>query len=177
MIPRFLGWLLIFLLGTTISLTSLHTHLSTYKTFQDSLTKPSNKGSMGPMSYEKNCSVCGEGFTATMPHARYCSKECRQAQWYEPVAHDLSTGTVGALSELRAAADLLSKGYEVFRAMSPSTSCDLVILKDGKLTRVEVKSGRTNKKNGSICYATNNIRADVVAVVLHDRIIYHGILP
>ncbi|KKK90232.1 hypothetical protein LCGC14_2725140 [marine sediment metagenome] len=34
MIPRFLSWLIIFLLGTLISLTSLHTHLSTLRSLE-----------------------------------------------------------------------------------------------------------------------------------------------
>ena len=67
------------------------------------------------------------------------------------------------------------KGYNVFRALSPSCPCDLAILKDHKLFKVEVRtahistSGKIYKvKNKSDIH--NNI--DVYAWVLPDEIIY-----
>lgn len=42
--------------------------------------------------------------------------------------------------------DLMLKGYEVYRAISPSSSCDLIALKGGLAIRVEVTKGtRTGK--------------------------------
>jgi len=54
---------------------------------------------------------------------------------------DLLPSTVGAMAELCVAADLLRHGFEVFRAVSPHSTCDLAVLKGGKLYRVEVKAG------------------------------------
>ena len=47
---------------------------------------------------------------------------------------------MGAASELRGAAHLLSRGYEVFRSVSPHAGADLVAIKGGEVLRVEVKS-------------------------------------
>lgn len=54
----------------------------------------------------------------------------------------LSTGVSGACGELAVSVDLLRRGYEVFRAVSPACSCDLVALKDGKSYRVEVRTSQ-----------------------------------
>lgn len=58
---------------------------------------------------------------------------------------NISTGTVGALTELYISADLLSKGYEVFRALSPHCGADLVIYKNGKIQRVECRTAYRHK--------------------------------
>lgn len=54
-----------------------------------------------------------------------------------------STSAMGAMSELRIAIDLTLRGYEVFRALEPSATCDLIALKDGKCLRVQVKTATT----------------------------------
>jgi len=82
----------------------------------------------------------------------------------------LPTGTVGAISELRVCAFLLSRGYEVFRSVSPSCSCDLAILKDGKLLRIEVRSGY-RQENGRIITSRKHI-ADVLAIAIKDEVIF-----
>lgn len=46
---------------------------------------------------------------------------------------------IGVYAEYRVATDLVSRGYEVFHPIG-NASCDLIILKDGKCLRVEVKS-------------------------------------
>lgn len=57
------------------------------------------------------------------------------------VAKGISSSTVGAMSELLAAADLMRRGYAVFRALSPSCFCDLIAEKNGKTEMVEVRTG------------------------------------
>lgn len=56
--------------------------------------------------------------------------------------------------------------------MSPSCSCDLAIMKNKKLYRVEVRSGYI-LRNGNISTDRNH-KADVLAVVLHkeNKIVY-----
>jgi hypothetical protein len=63
----------------------------------------------------------------------------------------ISASSIGAVAELVVAADLLRRGYEVYRAVSPAASCDLVILREGRAIRVEVKSARRGN-DGSLEY-------------------------
>lgn len=78
----------------------------------------------------------------------------------------MSSSSRGALAELLVAADLMARGYEVFRAVSPSASCDLTALKDGLSLRVEVRTGR-RMPGGGLGYLRARLRADVVAVYVH----------
>ena len=57
------------------------------------------------------------------------------------MASGLPTGTVGAISELLVAGDLLKKGYGVFRSVSPSCYCDILAIKNGEISEVEVRTG------------------------------------
>lgn len=119
--------------------------------------------------------------------AKYCSDLCKVArqkeQWREQNERPeirIASGTVGAIGELRAAAELLSKGYEVFRAVSQSCSCDLAILKDDELLRVEVRTGFYSP-NGKLSYNRGRDRAssakyDVMAVVSAKEIRFFGAL-
>lgn len=113
---------------------------------------------------------------------KYCSYECisafNKAKYRGFNPNDLkgnSRATTGAISELRVSVDLLSKGYNVFRALSPNGPCDLAVLRDDKLLRIEVRTtyisytGKPyktkNKKDDP-----NNI--DHYAWVLPNEIIY-----
>jgi len=87
----------------------------------------------------------------------------------------LSTGTIGAIGELMVSADLLMKGYEVFRSVSATCSCDLAILKNGKFLRIEVRSGY-KIKSGELRYL-GKVRADHVAIVFKNEIEYSPKLP
>jgi Holliday junction resolvase len=46
----------------------------------------------------------------------------------------------GAQSELIACAWLLGRGFEVFRNVSPHGESDIITIKDGVVTRIDVKS-------------------------------------
>lgn len=69
-----------------------------------------------------------------------------RAEWAgaaKPAGWAIPASTVGAMNELLVASDLLRRGYEVYRAMSPAASCDLLVLRDGVLAgRVEVRTTR-----------------------------------
>jgi hypothetical protein len=86
-----------------------------------------------------------------------------EGERYKRVTRHLPTGTVGAMAELLAATDLLMKGFEVFRAVSPSASCDLAILKEGKLLKVEVRTGY-KRPNGKFWVCATGIH-DILAIV------------
>jgi len=127
---------------------------------------------------EKFCEVCGKPYQATRDWQKYCSHECSlevSRRCYTRVQHNLPTGTIGAMSELRVATDLLSKGYEVFRALSQSCSCDLAILQNDKLLRVEVKTGNV-RKGKLYCPNMDNGKHDILAIVdpINGQITYKG---
>jgi len=86
------------------------------------------------------------------------------------------TGTVGAISELRVCVDLLSRGFEVFRAVSQSCSCDLAILKSGQLLRIEVKTGY-KRTDGKPIFSKIVHKADILALCYPTEIIYQPALP
>ena len=94
------------------------------------------------------CVVCNKQFAKYRKDHRFCSRECKQVEVRRraPRRHlageaKVPTGTAGAISELLIATDLLSKGYHVFRSLSPSCFCDLVAYKGAEHHFVEVRSG------------------------------------
>jgi hypothetical protein len=52
---------------------------------------------------------------------------------------DISPSDLGASYELFVAAELIRKGFDVFRNLSPNGPADLVVYKDDMLLRVQVK--------------------------------------
>lgn len=66
------------------------------------------------------------------------------------------TKSIGELSELIVALSLSRAGYFVSKPLGESTRYDLVIDKDGKLSRVQVKTGRL--RNGVILFNTYSTR-------------------
>jgi predicted nucleic acid-binding Zn ribbon protein len=130
----------------------------------------------------RNCAACGEPFVMTGPDHRYCSRaECKRERQRRPRVSPyvgLSTGQVGAIAELLVSADLLAQGYEVFRAVSPAASCDLIALRGDQILRVEVRT-RGRKVDGSISHSrppSDAGRQDLYAYVTHDReIVYEPV--
>ena len=62
----------------------------------------------------------------------------------------LPTNTVGTMSELRIALDLLARGYEVFRTMSTNSHFDIVAFKNGDIFKIEVKTGYKSHATGKL---------------------------
>ena len=128
------------------------------------------------------CRHCGCVFIPkSLSKTYFCSKDCRSLwsrQQYKISSSNtyrgvgLSTGTVGSISELLVSTDLLVRGFQVFRSMSPNSCCDLVIIgsKTGKAVKVEVTSGAF-RKDGEITYPKkdDSYKHDTLAVVLPDR--------
>lgn len=117
-----------------------------------------------------NCEGCGNVLVLTK-HAwnkKFCSTDCYKLKvGAKSPFNGISTGTVGAIAELVVSADLMKRGYEVYRALSQSSSCDLLALKNGILTKIEVKTGYTNGATGSLSFPKGKMRADIFAVVDH----------
>lgn len=57
----------------------------------------------------------------------------------------MSTIDIGRLGEAKIIAHLVSEGYEVYSPLFGNTSCDLIVIKDGEVARVECKT--TSKLN------------------------------
>lgn len=81
----------------------------------------------------------------------------------------VSLSTVGAIGELKVSADLMARGFEVFRSLSPTASCDLLAARGQRFFRVEVRTGW--ELNGKVMVKRQG-RYDVLAIVLPDRIQY-----
>lgn len=131
----------------------------------------------------KVCEFCGrpipEKRYRNRPRVRFCSDRCRvdaadrRRRSLGPWSH-LPTPTRGAISELRTAADLLERGFSVFRSESPSCPCDLVLLDSGEaftLYAIEVKSA-TLLPGGGLAKPTVSQPVDLLAIVLPDRVVY-----
>lgn len=127
----------------------------------------------------KNCLHCGVEFKAKKARQVYCSSEHRsfsiqdrQTALNEHRTWDIPPGTVGAIHELVASIDLMKNGYHVFRALSPSCQCDLLLLIGEKVLRVEVTTG-TLHTNGTLYFpAKQKHRFDILAVVCGNKVTY-----
>ena len=129
------------------------------------------------------CEHCGVDFIPSgrnQSRRRYCSPKCGSAasvrRHFGP-PRGLSCGTMGAISEMAAAVDLMKRGYEVFRALSPASSCDLIALGSFGALRIEVRTGQRSLVTGKLTFPRNgsgNKRSetdlDHYAVVVH-----HGV--
>lgn len=106
----------------------------------------------------KICEQCSKEFESPFKRAKVCSSECRKTRFNNKTGRladkSISTGTVGAMSEMVVAVDLMKRGYSVFRALSQSCLCDLVAYKDGKSLLIEVRTGY-EQDNGKMFFPTN----------------------
>lgn len=112
--------------------------------------------------------------------ARYCSGICRNADYSEKQQKTsiqrafphLSTATVGSINEMLVCIDLLRRGFSVYREVSPG-NCDLAVVLNNKLYRVEVTTGTFNA-SGKLSYPKKNTdNFDFLAVVTLGDIIHY----
>ena len=120
--------------------------------------------------HSKICPTCLTPFDGVASQI-YCEPTCRQSRIKLRPWAGLVEGTVGALGELKVAADLMLRGFEVFRALSPSCSADLVIHKDGLTQRVEVRTG-VYAQSGSRVVNDKTHRADILAIAYPNEVSY-----
>lgn len=126
---------------------------------------------------KRNCKHCGKPIPIIRrSDAIYCSSDCRQSATKKRY-HSLNPQTTltptasGAVSEYKVIIDLLHRGFEVFRSVEPGATCDLAILQNGKLLRVEVKTLKYSYSGKP--YSPNKpIKADILASVMPDKIYY-----
>lgn len=125
-------------------------------------------------SEQKNCINCGNSFwTGKFPHKRFCSIECQKKFYkpYAPLSKTVPPGTVGAIGELAVSIDLMKKGFEVYRALSPSSSCDVLALKGGKSYPLEIRTGYYigGEKKEKLVYLPISIKAPYLAVLVRKK--------
>lgn len=126
----------------------------------------------------RTCPECGDSFVSRHGNRKYCTKRCASTRYVQyPEAtygESISRGNAGAVSELLACADLLRKGFHVFRSVSPSCPCDIVVITPtGVLLRIEVKTARINKRTGAIYTQKAPVENyDVLCHVFPDSITY-----
>ena len=88
---------------------------------------------------------------------------------------EVKVSAIGTASELLVSADLIGRGYEVYRALCQHASCDMIAVAGDAMYRVEVKTGYRATKH---CSVRPSNRFDVLAVVVRGRgIIYSPDLP
>ena len=126
------------------------------------------------MSYIVTCCVCGKEFSGISSRYKMCSLECRDKRTRELTGRqvisfkDVHSGTIGAAAEHYVTSELLKHGYAVFRAASPSCFCDIVAIKDGSPTYIEVRIGYKNTR-GQFTFGrtvhTNNGTPHIFAIV------------
>lgn len=119
------------------------------------------------------CKICGKRFTTLgLWNVKYCSEECKNTTLPKRALYNVPTGTIGAIGELRVSVDLLQKGYAVFRALSPSCFCDLLISKNNKFFSVEVRTGYKIITGKIIFPPIKGVNPHLVAIVLPNEIVY-----
>jgi hypothetical protein len=134
------------------------------------------------------CQGCGWQFRPPRASQLYCAATCRAGTparppkpgWAPAASTGPPTSTLGALAELTAAADLMRRGWHVFRALSPASSCDLVAIPPGGAgppLRFEVRTGHHDRL-GRLAWAHSDpARYDHYAVVVGPMVRYDPDLP
>lgn len=79
----------------------------------------------------------------------------------------------GSISELLVCADLMAKGWDVYRAMDATCACDLMCVKAGFTARIEVKTG--NRDKGRLLgLETKAGKFDILALVEGANLFYYA---
>lgn len=124
--------------------------------------------------YKYRCEGCKKVKTSKLKWQKCCSNECRKTHYNNisgrsaTVLIGLPTATVGAVSEMAVAMDLLKNGHAVFRALSGSCFCDLVSYKDSKIYKIEVRTGFINKSSENLSFP-RNISPDADTFAIYER--------
>ncbi len=129
------------------------------------------------------CENCNKIIPNPHTFRKYCNEQCQKEfikkkhEKFESTTKELGTTKVGAIQEMLVCADLIKKGYDVFRAICSSCPCDIIILKNNQLLRVEVTTGYITSANGYVKIPTKDYsKFDILAIVLgNSEIIYDPI--
>lgn len=98
----------------------------------------------------------------------YCSDGCRDSVCRPKRAHDLeslSKNARGSWGEIVVIADLIRKGYYVFKSVMSNCPCDVIAMKNNRLYRVEITLAK-RVPDGVRFYAKHNSKNyDILALV------------
>ena len=101
-------------------------------------------GNVIPKKYigiKKGCLVCSKIFQIRAENQKVCSDKCRSIYWGRTSGLDIPSASVGSISEMMVCADMLRKGYHVFRTVSNASFCDVVAIKGNEIMFIEVRTG------------------------------------
>jgi hypothetical protein len=134
----------------------------------------------------KVCIGCGQIFEPKRPNQVRCKPGCRR---YAREAKEtpeariamqercLAAGRLGAANEMRVAIDFLAHGWDVCTPLSPVCPFDLLVWKEGRALRVQVKTAhevtrRFCQSEPKIVVGKISGGHDILAMALPDRIVY-----
>lgn len=124
----------------------------------------------------KKCKKCGSQIAPkkNATNAIYCGPTCR------PVPHQpwtANTSLCGAYNEHLVVADLMRHSLSVFRAVAPSSPCDLIAIHLGVPYRIEVTRGFRRTDGGMSWNRHDEANYDVMALVFPDNSIVYVVSP
>lgn len=130
------------------------------------------------MTEIRQCKNCTKEFEVHHKSKKFCTSRCKDLFCHRKSQHipnHLSTGTTGAMIELLVSADLIRKGYYVFRNVGPHGPCDIIAMKNNKQYLIEVKT-KSFKSNGEIRLfkpVNPNGKYDIVAYGDFESVVYN----
>ena len=126
-------------------------------------------------NYLRTCILCDKEFMGQVNQLRCYDCSLKKGGFSQFKLNGIPPGTVGAIAELKVSVDLMTKGFHVFRALSPSCLCDLFAIKNDKQFDIEVRT--TYRGNTGVIYKNKNkSTAKYFAWVIKDEIVYEPIL-
>jgi hypothetical protein len=118
----------------------------------------------------KQCRYCQHEFFSSDLRRVYCSSQCSDQMRKGSRGPSFLAGSV---AELFVATYLMTRGYYVFRALSPTGPFDLVAFKNGKTLKIEVKTGTSPDSVPKHRHAAH----DTLAVVYRGGVRFYGEHP
>lgn len=115
----------------------------------------------------------GEESQLTAEQARQRFDAILNAAEFQPVIGSMTLSDTGTVGELLVAADLIGRGFDVFRNLSPNGPVDLITLQDGVTRRIQVKKNPTRGLPSQIRLI--GVEYDILAIVtLSGQILYYN---
>lgn len=124
------------------------------------------------------CKRCHGPFIPRFSRQVFCNPNCSRIWWHEQKPKrekmfGLCSGTVGAIAEIKAAIFFMEHGWDTFRALSPASFADLIIMKrqekEGRALPIEVRTGYRNI-DGTVQFPSKPEESGkIFAVVVHEQ--------
>lgn len=123
------------------------------------------------------CSYCKKEFESKIGNNKFCSRSCRNngatlntVKYHR--SDKLDNSSIGAASEMIVCANLLFKGFEVFKAISPSATWDLIAIKPEQPIAIKLQIKTVNRyvSNDKVSTpGTNALNYDCLVVVIPEE--------